>query len=277
MTDGERWARELLAELGSARYRPRAWLRFLARSFARAAERRRERRREHRQALVLGVAGLCAWGAVAAAGRPALALAGIGWWSLVVLMLDWHLGMLERRDGSPLGGLGPGNVLSLLRIGLVPALPALSPALLAAALLTAGVVDVVDGRLARARNEVSRLGFWLDGAGDSFVLGVGALAAAQAGLLPAWVAALVVARYVVLWAALALAYFVRSEALAGDGVVSGRVPGSVLVTGLALAALDLPGGTALVAVGAAGALATLAATIVRARRRAAAGAIEAAR
>ena len=43
MTDGERWARELLAELRSAGYRPRAWARFLARSFERASERRHER------------------------------------------------------------------------------------------------------------------------------------------------------------------------------------------------------------------------------------------
>ncbi len=64
MTPGEVWTQQVLAELRSARYRPLAWARFLARSFARAREARAERRSEHRRTLALGSLGLAAWAAV---------------------------------------------------------------------------------------------------------------------------------------------------------------------------------------------------------------------
>jgi hypothetical protein len=91
VTEGEAWAEELLRELGSRRYRPRAWMRFLAKSFARAHAVRQERRREHRQALLVGAVGLTAWVAVAPF-RPWLALAGALWALLVTAMLDWLRG-----------------------------------------------------------------------------------------------------------------------------------------------------------------------------------------
>lgn len=263
MTEGERWARELLAELRAARFTPRALVRFLARSFARAGERRRERSRERREALVLGAAGLAGWAGVALAGRPGLAAAGAGWWLLVWLMLDWHLGMLERPDGTPIGRLGAANLLGLLRAGLVPALPAVSPAVLAALLAAAGAADVLDGPLARARGEVTRLGLWLDGAVDALVLPVAAVAAARAGRLEWWAAALVLARYGLPWAVVTVAYFARAAAPPRAGYVSGRVPGLVLFAGLGLAVLEIPGGTSLAAAGALGGLLTFAASVGR--------------
>jgi phosphatidylglycerophosphate synthase len=261
VTEGEAWARELLAELRAGRFRPPAWVRFLHRSFVRAGERRRERRREHRTVSLLAAAGGGAW---LAAGLVLLgwpAAAGAGWWLAVCLMLDWHLGMLERPDGRPLGRLGVANGLSLLRAGVAPALLLVPPAAAGALLLVAGASDAADGPLARRRGEVTRLGIWLDGAVDTFVLGAAALAAP----LPGWVGALVLVRYGIPWVAVAAAYFVRAEAPGRGHAVSGRIPGLVLFAGLAFALFGLPGGAWLVAAGALGGLATFALSVARGR------------
>lgn len=272
MTDGERWAREVLAELREARYAPRAWGRFLARSFAFAAERRRERPQEHRTTMALGTAGLAAWLVVGLAGRPLLALAGALWWALATLMLDWHLGMLEHPDGTRHDGLGAANVLSFLRAGTPPALFALLASPAGAVLLAAaGASDVVDGWLARRHGE-TRLGRWLDGSVDGLVLGAAALGALHAGRAPTWLVALVLVRYGLPWLVVATVYFARAAAPDRGGIVSGRIPGLVLFAGLALLALDAPGGTPLTALGASAGLVTLAASVARtlARGRAAA-------
>lgn len=266
MTEGERWARKALTELRAARFTPRAWLRFLARSFDRANERRRDRARAFRQVLLVGGAGFCAWGGLAAAGRPGLAAVGAVWWLALVLMLDWHLGMLERPDGRPLDGLGIANVLTALRAGLVPALPALSPAALAVALGAAQVTDVLDGQLARRRDESTRLGLWLDGSVDTLLLSVAAVSAGRLGLVPGWVVALVVARYALPWVLVGSAYFGRAAAPPREGYVSGRLPGFLVMAGLAVAAASGPVGAALAAAGALSGTATFGASVVRSIR-----------
>ena len=263
MTEGERWARDVLAELRSARFGPRAWVRFLVSSYARARERRRERRRAFREALAFGALGLGAWSGVAASGHPVLAAAGAAWWLAVLVMLDWHLGMLERPDGRPIEGLGAANVLCLARAGVVPALAVLPPRALAAVFIASGILDGLDGPLARARDEVTRLGLWLDGATDTIVLGTTAVVLARAGLLPIWVAALVLARYGLPWVVVPALYFGCARAPGFEGYVSGRAPGLVLFAGLGLAALDLPGGAIVAATGAVGGIVTLGATGVR--------------
>lgn len=264
MTEGEVWARELLAELRAARFTPPAWRRFLRRSFARAAERRSERRREHRQAIGLGAFGLAAWVAVAL-GEPRLAAVGAAWWGLTILMLDWHLGMLERRDGRPVGSIGPANVLSLARLGAVPALPFLGPEALAGALLALGATNALDGLLARRRGEVTRLGAWLDGVADALVLSTAALVCGSDGRIAAWAAGLVLLRFILPAIGLAASYFWRLEP-PPTNVVRGRTPGVVLWFGLILAALAYGPATALVAAGAVGGLAASVATAIRANR-----------
>jgi CDP-diacylglycerol--glycerol-3-phosphate 3-phosphatidyltransferase len=257
VTHGERWAHDLLAGLHSARYRPRAWIRFLAASFERARERRLLHRRAHRQTLALETAGLAAWAAVGASGRPVLGAAGAAWWLGVTVMLDWHLGMLERPDGSPTRGLGPANTLTLARLAVVPLLPLLTPPALAVALLAVGGLDVLDGRIAGARDEVTRLGFWLDGVADGALLGTAAVVAARAGLLPWWATGLVVARYVVPWISIATIYF-AAKPPAHRRRQATLLPGFVLFAGLVLAMLAAPAATVLVVVGSIGTVAALA-------------------
>lgn len=181
-------------------------------------------------------------------------------------MLDWHLGMLERPDGRPLRGLGVANVLSLVRAGVVPLFPALPPAGLGTLLLAAGAIDVLDGYLARRRDECTRLGVWLDPAVDGFVLSVAAVAAARQDRLSPWLALLVVVRYVLPWLGAGVAYFVEATAPSRDAYVSGRVPGVVLILGLCGAAFELRGAELLVGAGVVGGLATFTATVGRSLR-----------
>jgi phosphatidylglycerophosphate synthase len=265
LTDGERWASELLGDLRTARFRPHAWARFLRSSFARAKLRRLERPRLWLETIALLAVGTAAWAGIGASGRPGLALAGGLWWLGVCLMLDWHLGMVERPDGRALEGLGLPNLLCLLRAGLVPALPVLSPTALAVALTAAHATDILDGWLARSRDQVTRLGLWLDGAVDGIVLSVAAWALAGSGLLAKWAAGLVVARYAAPWLAVAMHYFARATAPSRAGHVSGRFPGFVALAGLVLAALGVTGGAELAGAGAVGGLATSALTLIRAR------------
>ncbi len=261
-TEGERWVEELLNELRCARFKPAAWIRFFSASFARARQTRTEQARAHRQVVALGAVGIAAWAVVAGSGWPMLAAVAAGWWMLVLLMADWHLGMLERLDGRRRAGLGVANMLTLLRAGAIPLLAVLAPTALGLAVLAAGLSDVADGILARARAEASRLGAWLDGAVDGILLSVAAVAAGNRGLLPAWVAALIVCRYMAPWPAIAAVYFIRAHAPGHEGYVSGRAPGVVLLVGLALAAFGVPGAAWVAAAGALAGLASFGATIV---------------
>jgi len=263
MTEGEFWSEELLSELRAGGYKPPAWSRFFVRAFARAREQRTERPRAHHQVLALGAAGLVAWGLVAVVGQAWVALAGALWWILIALMLDWHLGMLEDPSGHRLHRLGPANMLSVVRAGVAPALIVASPTVLAALLVPAGITDVIDGRIARARREETRLGHRLDGGVDGLVLGAAAIGAAGAGVLPWWIAALVLGRHALQWLLVAAAFLVRAKAPPQNGFVSGKKPGLVLQAGLILAALHVPSAAVLVAAGALGGLATLGLTVVR--------------
>jgi phosphatidylglycerophosphate synthase len=265
MTGGEAWAQEILRELRAEGYRLRAWRRFLARSFERAQLQRRERQREHRQVLLVAAVGLAGWGGVAIL-RPWLALVGALWWTGVTAMLDWHLGMLEDEHGRPLRRLGLPNLLSLARAGLVPALPVVSPPLLATLLIPAALGDVIDGSLARRRHEETRLGVWLDGSADTFVLSAAAVGAGRYGLLPWWAASLVIARQAAPWVVVSMAYFIRTERPLLMRAASGKMAGALVISGLLLGSFRLPGAVPFVVVGVLGGLATLAATFVRAHR-----------
>src|SRR5262249_30966443 len=270
--DGEAWTREVLAELRAGRFTLGAWSWFLARSFARARDRRAERPREHRVVVAFGAVGSVAWLSLIAVGHLQLALAGMAWWLLQTAMLDWHLGLLERPDGSRLDRIGVANLLTLTRGGLPPALLALAgaPAGLVL-LLLAGGADVVDGRLARRRDEETLLGAWLDGSADTFVVGAATLGAALHGLLPLWAAALVLLRLAVPWALVAGVYFGRARRPSLDGIAGYRsfnlTAGAILFGGLALALLHLPEAGPVVAAGAAGGIGGLVLAARKSRAR----------
>jgi len=240
VTEGELWTRRILAELRAAGFRPRAWIRFLAASFERAALERRSHGAAHRRVLVGAGAGVVVWGAVAALGRPGLALAGIAWHLSLALMVDWHLGMLERRDGSALDGLGRANAITLVRAAAIPALFALDESGLLLGLVLLAGLDVLDGVVARRLDERTRLGAWLDGSTDTLIGLAVALAAFRLAVVPGLLVALVLLRVGVPWILLLRAYFLTPCPFAMEGGLrdeglAARVPGVVAAVGVGLA------------------------------------------
>ena len=190
LTAGERWTAEALGQLRRRRYRPAAWLAFLAGSLERSRASRSQQPALARQAAVWGVAGGAAWSAVSVAARhrsdldPPV-LAGLAWWLVVWRMLDWHLGMAEGGDGRPRARLSPADAVTLARFWLVPTLPsaARAGAPLPAVIVLGGVTDWLDGTLAR-RDGRTRLGRDLDTTADLAFLTTAAVSAHRAGRLP---------------------------------------------------------------------------------------------
>jgi phosphatidylglycerophosphate synthase len=163
-TEGERWSERELQALLADRFAPRAIGRFLLRSQRRAADVRRARPELARQARRWTAAGAAAWLVPAAAGREPFrrrAAAGLAWWAVCAVMLDWHLGMVEEEDGRP-ASLAAADGCTLARAWLVPvAADAAHPAAVALAAAT----DLLDGRLARA-SRTTRAGRDLEGLVD---------------------------------------------------------------------------------------------------------------
>lgn len=164
LTEGEAWSREQLELLLAARFSPAGVVRFLVASQRRAAQVRARRPELGRQSRVWLVAGGCAWALPALAGVEPFrrqARAGMGWWSVTALMLDWHLGMVETEDGRP-RRLGPADALTLARVWLAPVALSAPTALVCAA---GFATDLLDGPLAR-RTEPTRAGRDLEGLAD---------------------------------------------------------------------------------------------------------------
>lgn len=180
------------------------------------------------------------WGAAAALGRPGLALAGVAWHLSLAVMVDWHLGMLERRDGSALEGLGRANAITLVRAAAIPALFALDESGLLLGLVVLAGLDVLDGVVARRLDERTRLGAWLDGSTDTLVGLAVALAAFRLAVVPGLLVALVLLRVGVPWILLLRAYFLTPCPFAMEGGLrdeglATRVPGIVAAVGVGLA------------------------------------------
>lgn len=117
------------------------------------------------------------------------------------------------------------NLLGLFRIVATPVVMALllsdNPGSdLAAAIVffVAGVTDVVDGRIARARSEVTPLGVFMDLAADKVLVAGVLVAMVEVDLVPAWLAATLLVRELVVQA-------IRQLAAAESVVISARALG----------------------------------------------------
>jgi len=111
-----------------------------------------------------------------------------------------------RGDGVPT--LSIPNYITLLRIFLVPLLVAvlltgrseqdfltLNARIIALAIFAvAAFTDVLDGYLARLRNEVTRLGKLLDPVADKLLISAAFVSLVQLGLAPAWIVVIILGR-----------------------------------------------------------------------------------
>lgn len=268
---GERWSRELLADLGASGYRPDGWSSFVGRSLERAAVTRRARPELARQ--VHGWLGM--WLAASAGARvPAAARLfprvppgrELRWWAATALLLRWHLGMVEGPRGEPRERLGRADALALGRVWAAPRLArAREPGAFLALLALVSAADAVDGPLAR-RSGATRLGRDLDRLADLCAFGAAVGAAGRAGWVTPWARRAFALRCAAGAGYVTAHYFLRTVAPRPVARDVTRVLTPALVAGLAVGAV---GARRVGSVAVAGAsLVTLAAQIAVSGRRA---------
>jgi phosphatidylglycerophosphate synthase len=229
-TDGELWVHEQLATLRQRRFTPAAMAAFLLASQHRANEVRAQRPELARQSQRWICVGAGSWLALALAGSRRVrvqAPAGLLWWGVCAVMLDWHLGMVETLEGQP-RLLGPGDALTLGRAWLVPVAWEHPTTLTCAA---AGISDTLDGPLARhwAPTRVGRDFDWII---DACFAGATLRGATRHGLLARWAV-----RAETTWLSLGVAralhaYFVRNDEPDRSLTRHARAFASVRMTGL---------------------------------------------
>jgi CDP-diacylglycerol--glycerol-3-phosphate 3-phosphatidyltransferase len=137
-------------------------------------------------------------------GQVGALLAGLAWWALVAMVLVGGAALLNRPDGSRVDVLGIPNGLTALR-----AWACLPLALCALWTLphnlgfilwctvggSVGMLDLVDGYVARRFGPITALGKAIDPAMDSLFFSLGALGSVLLGILPVWMGWLIVIRY----------------------------------------------------------------------------------
>src|SRR6266702_4456908 len=137
---------DLLAQLLAGRWRPRAWLQFLARASRRSADQALRRPRALAEVSLLHI------------GIRAITPSGRRHWTLCSwLLAATHLGLLGRR-----GTLGAANVITLLRANL-PGISDRSGRWLPA---VAASSDLLDGWLARRTRTETTFGAHADSLAD---------------------------------------------------------------------------------------------------------------
>jgi phosphatidylglycerophosphate synthase len=140
-------------------------------------------------------------------GHGTVTLAAIAtavWWLAVSIGVIGGAALLRTPDGTPVDRYGIPNGLTALRgYACVPVLfiGTLSmPGRLGLALWggiggSVGLLDAVDGFIARRYGPVTVLGKAMDPFGDALYFVVGAIGSLALGIVPVWLAVLIVARY----------------------------------------------------------------------------------
>lgn len=212
---------EYLKDLRRAGFTPRAVAAYAARCASRSRAASARRPRAVRGILVGAGANLLIAAAVSLlVGRYLDPMTGViafsgaaTWLAAGSLWMGLHLDMLEPEESLPPTGIGLPNMLTLGRLVAIPVFNALVvggflvPALVA--LLIGGLTDVVDGMVARATGATTRLGRVFDPIVDVlFNIGI-AVGLTRAGLLPAWLLAIILLRYGLLLFGAAYIYVFR--------------------------------------------------------------------
>lgn len=135
---------------------------------------------------------------------PAIALGAAAWWALVGAILVGGAPLLVTPQGHRIDRYGVPNGLTALRAWacyplLLTALLAL-PGELGLALWcsvgwVSGMLDFVDGLIARRVGPITALGKALDPAMDALFFMMAAVGNVRLGILPAWLSALIIVRF----------------------------------------------------------------------------------
>lgn len=231
----------LLTDLQRGHYTPRAWWRFLTDSWRKSWATARAHPALTRSWLrvslfmvALASIGLSAiW--LVEGQRSALRLLPALLLCLALQQGDVfvHLGLNWRpADGLFREQLGIPTSLTLLRgvmadlllahllIGLIPL-----PAFTLGAYLIGIATDIADGQIARRRGWQTRLGGNLDGEADLFLYSAATFCALLSGLLPTWLALLMLLRFAVPLLGALLSYFVALRQVDFSHTLWGRSAG----------------------------------------------------
>ena len=132
------------------------------------------------------------------------AAATLGWWVLVTVVLVGGAAMLTTGDGAPVDRYGGPNGLTAVRAWFCVPLLVLAAASLPGRLPLAlwggvggavGLLDGVDGFIARRWGPITALGKALDPFMDSLFFTAGAVGSYLLGIVPLWLAVLIAFRY----------------------------------------------------------------------------------
>lgn len=162
--------------------------------------------------MLWAVAGLVLGEAFAAAlvlmsGSPSLVqtlVATFVWWAVILGVFIGGAAWLEKPDGQPLDHYGVPNGLTALRawmtipllfIAVLPLPAELALSLWAGVGGAVGLLDAVDGAIARRFGPVSVLGKAIDPFGDALFFVVAAIGCYMLGISPLWLTTLVAFRY----------------------------------------------------------------------------------
>jgi CDP-diacylglycerol--glycerol-3-phosphate 3-phosphatidyltransferase len=245
------FVRGLLDDLRNEGFTPTAWASFLARAWEQSGTTAKAHpaltRSWARGALILTAAQV---GALATEGLISDSVAvrrsapgALGWMAWAIFDCWAHLGMAQTTPGRPLMrrlGLGTGLTLTRraiagLLIGrLLSGRPAGRRFALTAA-LAAMVTDTIDGLIARRRNEVSRLGAYLDGMADLEISTSLILTLAAQRRWPVWLTAMALMRWFTPFAAAASSYFGCSQGVAFGSTSIGRIAGAAQFVSICVA------------------------------------------
>ena len=176
-----------------------------------SADRLHRSRRLRRSLLVWLAGGLAsaeafslAIAALHGGGWAVAVLGALVWWALIAVVMTGGAAMLVRPDGAPVDTYGVPNGLSALRawyclpllLCATWSLPGRLGFLLWVTVGGAvGMLDFVDGYVARRFGPVTKLGMAIDPAMDVLFFSVAAVGSVRLGILTWWIAALVLVRY----------------------------------------------------------------------------------
>ena len=227
VSSGNEFVVDLLTTLRNDRFTPRAWARFIARSWDMSRRTARETPSLKRSwwRVTMCIAALSAFMLLASAllEGPGIALRLLPGFALCVAWqqsdLYWHLGLLRQaQTGTLLPVVGSANILTLLR-GLAASLllgrlvgGVSTPTTLVLALFLCGIVtDILDGQVARLSRTQSKFGQIGDGEADFSLSVATAFILVQNGILPLWIGLIMMARFLLPLLAAFVSYFALAQ------------------------------------------------------------------
>ena len=152
------------------------------------------------------------------------------------------------------------NLLGLGRIAATPIIVALvlldgrgTDLAAAVIFLVAGVTDLLDGRIARSRNQVTPLGVFMDLAADKVLVAGVLIAMVETALVPTWIAATILVRELVVQAVRQLAA-VEKVVISARGLGKAKTLATLGGMFILLLAADARTGGPIASTGAGGAL-----------------------